>query len=157
MPRMNAKQIAAWKTAHPTLHIPEDILASCGPWPSLEANDFMAYAKGNDRYPQELVKFVGELRDELVFCYDMWTKCVAQSNAEHLLKDLLYNTAGNEAYNFTRKFLLDYAHAHGLFVEDPVEEAPPPWRVGIESGGGVPVQPPLPREAVEAGNVEPPK
>lgn len=150
------KKVAAWQEAHPSLKIPEDALATAGPWPSLEVSDFLVWARNQDAIPAHVVKLVEELAAELRWAYDGWTKSLA-TDAHALLIDLFHNATGSDQYNFTRQFLQDYAKAHGYFIEPPQDETPPPWRQASESGGYVPPQPPgLSEEMIEAGNVKPP-
>lgn len=144
--KMDAKQVAAWKTAHPDLKIPEDKLAACGPWPSLEVNDFLGYARGRDMYPKELVKFIEQLRDEIAFAYDGWTRTVLMSDPALLLRNMLDSATGSDQYNFTKQFILDFARNRALMVEDVVEEEAPPW-MRAESNS---VPAPLPTAQPEA-------
>lgn len=152
----SAKKVAAWIEAHPQLKIPEDVLATCGPWPSLEATDFLVWAREREEFPDIALKMVADLLQEVNWAYAGWTKA-ASTDAPALLRDLMANASGADEYNFTRRFLQDYAKAHGMSAEPPKEEVIPPWRQATETGA-VPVpRPQLSREAVAAGNVEPPK
>lgn len=153
----SARKIAAWQAAHAHLKkkISEDALATCGPWPSLEVSDFLVWAREHENIPSVVVQMVEQLRDELVWVYDMWAKAVV-NDAQFLMTDLMVNATGADEYNFTRRFLQDYAKNHAIFYEEPKEEIPP-WRVAAESGGQVPPQPVLSKEAIDAGNVEPPE
>lgn len=151
----SAKKIAAWLEAHPQMKdvIPEDVLATCGPWPSLEASDFLVYAREREEYPREAVKLVEELWRECLWAYDGWAKALAM-DAQFMIRDMLANCSGADAYNFTRQFLTDYAKAHGMVAETPKEEAPPPWRQQTPNpyadSGGVP--PPMPKARARKKN-----
>jgi hypothetical protein len=155
----SAQKVAAWFTAHPTFknRIAEDVLATAGPWPSLEVGDFLTWAREREDIPRYIIQLVEALSDELRWVYDEWTKSIAM-DSHALLVDMFHNAVGDDRYNFTRQFLQDYAKAHGMMLEPPKDDTPPPWRVAGESGGQVPFVPkPLKQEQIEAGNVEPPQ
>ncbi len=136
--KMSAEKVAAWKKAHPTLLIEEDVLATAGPWPSLQISDFLVYARNSDHYPKEVIKFMEEAAQELTFAYEGWARAVHQSDTRWLMADLFQNTAGSDAYAFTRKFLQDYARDRGLLLDVKQEEEDlPPWLQGGETTGGV--------------------
>src|SRR5262245_16539466 len=144
MATMSAKKVAEWQKTYPRFKIPEDILATCGPWPSLEVNDFLVYAKGRE-YPPEVVRLVEELRDEIVWAYGMWAQSVV-TDPGFLLTDMMVNCVGSDQYNFTRKFIQDYAKSHGYAVEQKPDEALPPWRQATESA----VAPPMSKAKKDA-------
>ena len=153
----NAKKVAEWLTAHPQIKMPEDVLATAGPWPSLEMSDFLVYARKRGDYPPEVIKLIEQLWRECLWAYDGWARAVV-NDAQTMIIDMMHNAVGDDKYNFTRQFLQDYARSHGYFAEPPQDDTPPPWRIAAESGTTVPIQPPaLPQEALDAGNVEPPK
>ena len=159
--KRSAKEIAAWKTAHPMFdkRMDEEMLSTAPRWGSLEVSDFLVFARQrDDAIPAFVVKYVEELAEELRWVYDMWTASAA-TDPHNMLIDMFHNAIGDDRYNFVRQFLQDYAKSHGYTVEPPKDETPPPWRVASEGGGftSMPPPPQLPREAIDAGNVEPPK
>jgi hypothetical protein len=150
------EKVAAWKAAHPGITIDDDVLATAGPWPSLEVSDFLVWVRERDDVPKIVISLVEALAAELRWTYDGWTKAAA-SNPQQLLIDLLHNCSGDDRYNFTRQVVTDFAKSQGFSLKPPEDDTPPPWRIGSESGGYVPSVPKLPQEAIGAGNAEPPK
>ena len=124
----SAKKVAAWLVAHPKL-LPEEAVATAGPWPSLEVGDFLVWAREQEDYPKEVIRLVEQLWRECLWAYDNWTKA-AHADAQNMLIDLLHNCRGSDQYHFTAKFLRDYGQAHGYFTQVPEEEETPPWRQG---------------------------
>lgn len=111
--------VADWRKAHPNLEIPEAALVTVGPFPSLRANDFVAYLQGRDRDGDEtLAAYVRDLGRETAWAYDGWKKAQRDGDPAALVLDMINNaSAVGEAatqYDFVRRFLRDYAAANGI-------------------------------------------
>lgn len=137
--KQSVQKVAAWQKAHPHLKIPEDVLATCGPWPSLEVSDFLVWAREQEDIPKIVIQIVEQLASECAWAYDMWAK-IAATDAQKLMIDLLRSTDQSPEYNFTQRFLQDFAKAHGMYTDVAQQETPPPWRQAAETGA--PSQPP---------------
>lgn len=136
---VNPQEIAKWREAHQNpkgqnIYVPEEGLATVAPFPSLYASDFLVYleAKGTD--PQ-VVSFVRELSREMEWTYGGWAKAQNDGDPGKLLDSML-NEATSVAdadYTFVRRFLTDYAKAHGIRLSSEAAAAPP-WMMALEPG-----------------------
>jgi hypothetical protein len=121
----------------------EDVLSTAGPWPSLQISDFLVYARESSDYPKEVIRFMEDAAEELNFAYDGWARAAHQSDTKAMMNDLFMNTAGSDAYAFTRKFLQDYARDRGLLLDDRKDEELPPWLQAGETTGGTTMPQPI--------------
>lgn len=116
--------IQKWKEAHPEIAIESDALATMAPFPSLYASDFVAYLSSKGEAPN-VIEFVRDIGRELVWAYDNWTKAQRDADAEKLLTDIL-RCADGPGYEFTAKFIRDYAKANNIRL-GPLDQGQPGW------------------------------
>lgn len=139
------KEIALWREAHQNpkgqnIDVPEAALAQMAPFASLHAIDFIVYVEGKVAAP-EVGQFLRAMQRELDWTYDNWAKAQRDSNAAHLLDDMINgcNAGGAETASFygpIRKYLTDYAKANGLVLRTDVTA--PNWMTALEQPQAAP-------------------
>lgn len=118
-----SSNVAKWRVAHPDIEVLELALETMAPFPSLFANDFVAYLQSKGEHGNEVVTFVRDLSRELVWVYGMLVKAQHDGNPGKLLENMLENARG-PGYEFTAKFLRDYAKANNIALPSDVAEGP---------------------------------
>lgn len=115
--------VKKWREAYNNIEIADDALSTMAPFPSLFSNDFIVYlqSKGN---PDNVVEFVRDMHREMVWVYGNWAKVQRDSDVRRLLGDMI-NGADGPDYEFTKKFILDYAKANNIALTLPTAE--PSW------------------------------
>jgi hypothetical protein len=109
-----ADDVKKWKFAHPDFEVDDEALRTMSPFPSLFANDFIAYMQSKGQHGEEVVTFVRDLHRELVWAYSMWAKAQQNADLSGLIADLINNSSHGAEYQFTAKFLRDYARANNI-------------------------------------------
>ena len=138
------QEIAKWRRAHQGISVPDEGLQTVAPFPSLYAKDFAVYLEASGQ-PREFVRFVEDLNRETIWVYDNWQKAQHDGNPKLLLVDMLNNTTpvgGAQGggpppdYSMVRKFLRDYAKAHGIALGSEEPERPS-WMSAFGPAGAV--------------------
>lgn len=113
--------VAKWRVAHPDIEINDNALETMA-FPSLFANDFIAYlsSKGES---DEVITFVRDLSREIVWVYGMLAKAQHDAIPRKLLENMLENSRG-PGYEFTHKFLNDYAKANNIGLTSGGDDTP---------------------------------
>ena len=122
-----ADDVRKWKEAHPDLEIENDALKTMSPFPSLFANDFIAYMQSKGDHGDEVISFVRDLSRELVWAYSMWSKMQRDADQSLLISDLINNASHGAEYQFTAKFLRDYARANNIQLPSEIANDKP-WQ-----------------------------
>lgn len=139
---VDAKEIAKWREAHPGIYVPEIGLMTVAPFPSLYAGDFAVYLEAKAANP-EVVRFVQDMSREIAWVYGSWQQAQRDAAAHLLVADML-NSATTVAgpgvdtvdYSQVRRFLTDYATAHGIQLATDAA-AKPAWMTALDAPGVV--------------------
>lgn len=115
--------VAKWRVAHPDIVIHDAALETMAPFPSLFATDFVAYLDSKGEHGKEVITFVRDLGRELVWVYGMLVKAQHDGDPGKFL-DAILATASGPGYEFTRKFLRDYAGANNVALPSGEGEGP---------------------------------
>lgn len=110
---MASPPVQKWRAAHPDIAITDDALETMAPFASLHANDFAVYMESKG-YGAEAVEFVRGIAREMVWTYDNWQKAQRDGDPVKLLTDLLNAASFGKEYEFTAKFIRDYAAANNI-------------------------------------------
>lgn len=132
---MSSPQAQKWREAHPGISVTDDALETMAPFASLHANDFAVYceSKGIDATALEFIKGISR---EMVWAYDNWQKAQRDGDAAALLADMLNATSFGAEYEFTGRFIRDYAKANNIALA-PTKERPA-WEAIIPAGRDTP-------------------
>lgn len=116
-------EVQKWHLAYQNIEVPDAALEAMAPFPSLYAIDFATFleARGGDA---EIISFVRAITREMAWAYDGWAKAQRDGDPAKLLASMI-SQANGAGYEFTRKFLTDYARNNGLPTPD--DRADPPW------------------------------
>lgn len=129
---VDPKELAKWRKAHqhPDGHyidVPEAGLATVAPFPSLYASDFAVFLESSGAAAQ-IVDFVRSISREMDWVYGGWAKAQHDGQPAKLLEAMLNDCSGGDAYyEPIKKFLTDYAKAHGISLRGDAA-ASPAWR-----------------------------
>ena len=134
---MSVAEISRWREAHHHIEITDEALSSMAPFPSLFANEMVAYLQGKAA-STEIVEFVRDLSREIVWVYCNWQKAQRDADPAKLLTDLLNNARNGAEYDFTTRFLRDYARANNIALPNQDTAGSPSWLSGVQSTVSVP-------------------
>lgn len=119
--------IKQWKEAHPEIEIVDEAqIAPMAPFPSLYANDLIAYISGRPDVPEEVTRFVKDISREMVWVYDNWQQAQIANDPGKLLSSIINDCFGPE-YEFTKRVIADYAKSHNIRLLPSKGEQTPSW------------------------------
>lgn len=135
-------EIEKWRAAYTQIYVPDAGLQTMAPFPSLYAGDFITYLEGKGIDPS-VASFVRGITREMQWAYDGWAKAQRDGDPAKLIASMIGQASGGPEYEFTRRFLLDYAKANGIATPDI--NAEPPWKTAVGDVMSAPA--PLPEAA----------
>ena len=114
-------EIAKWREAHPTIELSDEALKTAAPFPSLRLTEFLHYVEATKE--ADVARFVRDLRREIWWTYDNWKKALRDSSVKDFMLDLINSAKGtggpdNAYFAGIQKYLLDYAKANGIKLDD---------------------------------------